>query len=125
MEGIDVVVSDIGNWDKAEGMTIMENALQAHPDIKAVFAHNDTMAMGAMEACQAAGRRYCDRWFDADDDAVQAVKDGKLAGTVAQQPELMGTGGVDLAHDYLEGKERLRSLQRLSNSDHQRHSRII
>nr|WP_294530215.1 substrate-binding domain-containing protein [uncultured Blautia sp.] len=106
VEGIDVVVSDIGNWDKAEGMTIMENALQAHPDIKAVFAHNDTMAMGAMEACQAAGREdIVIVGFDADDDAVQAVKDGKLAGTVAQQPELMGTGGVDLAHDYLEGKE--------------------
>lgn len=98
-----VVDSQIGNWDKAQGMTIMENALQAHPDIKAVFAHNDTMAMGAMEAAYAAGREDIIIGFDADDDAVQAVKDGKLAATVAQQPDLMGGRGVELAHDYLNG----------------------
>ena len=102
---IQVVVSQIGNWDKAEGMSIMENALQAYPDIKAVFAHNDTMAMGAMEAAQAAGRT--DIYivgFDADDDAVQAVKDGKLAATIAQQPELMGGRAVELAYQYLNGQ---------------------
>ena len=99
-----VVDSQIGNWDKAQGMTIMENALQAHPNIKAVFAHNDTMAMGAMEAAYAAGREdIIIIGFDADDDAVQAVKDGKLAATVAQQPDLMGGRGVELAHDYLNG----------------------
>ena len=97
-----VVDSQIGNWDKAQGMAIMENALQAHPNIKAVFAHNDTMAMGAMEAAQAAGRSdIVIIGFDADDDAVQAVKDGKLAATVAQQPELMGGRGVELAYNYL------------------------
>lgn len=99
-----VVDSQIGNWDKAQGMTIMENALQAHPNIKAVFAHNDTMAMGAMEAAYAANREdIIIIGFDADDDAVQAVKDGKLAATVAQQPDLMGGRAVELAHDYLNG----------------------
>ncbi|MEG1523743.1 MAG: substrate-binding domain-containing protein [Clostridia bacterium] len=102
---ISVVVSQIGNWDKAEGMTVMENALQAYPEIKAVFAHNDTMAMGAMEAAQAANRGdIIIVGFDADDDAVQAVKDGKLAATIAQQPELMGGRGVELANQYLNGK---------------------
>lgn len=102
---IQVVVSQIGNWDKAEGMAIMENALQAYPDIKAVFAHNDTMAMGAMEACQAANRAdIIIVGFDADDDAVQAVKDGKLAATIAQQPELMGGRAVELAFALLGGK---------------------
>lgn len=102
---IEVVVSQIGNWDKAEGMAIMENALQAYPDIKAVFAHNDTMAMGAMEACQAANRGdIIIVGFDADDDAVQAVKDGKLAATIAQQPELMGGRAVELAFALLGGE---------------------
>jgi ribose transport system substrate-binding protein len=86
-------------------MTIMENALQAYPDIKAVFAHNDTMAMGAMEACQAADRSdIIIVGFDADDDAVQAVQDGKLAATIAQQPELMGSRGVELAYGLLNGE---------------------
>ena len=99
---VEVVVSQIGNWDKAQGMAIMENALQAHPDIKAVFAHNDTMAMGALEAATAAGREdIVIVGFDADDDAVQSVKDGKLGNTVAQQPQLMGSRGVELAYNYL------------------------
>lgn len=99
---VEVVISQIGNWDKAQGMTIMENALQAHPEIKGVFAHNDTMAMGALEAAIAAGREdIVIVGFDADDDAVQSVKDGKLANTVAQQPQLMGSRGVELAYNYL------------------------
>lgn len=99
---VEVVISQIGNWDKAQGMTIMENALQAHPEIKGVFAHNDTMAMGALEAATAAGREdIVIVGFDADDDAVQSVKDGKLANTVAQQPQLMGSRGVELAYNYL------------------------
>lgn len=102
VDNVEVVVSQIGNWDKAQGMSIMENALQAHPEIKAVFAHNDTMAMGALEAAAAAGREdIVIVGFDADDDAVQSVKDGKLGNTVAQQPQLMGGRGVELAYNYL------------------------
>lgn len=99
---IQVVVTQIGNWDKAQGMAIMENALQAYPDIKAVFAHNDTMALGAMEAAQAAGKNDIKIiGFDADDDAVIAVKEGTMAATIEQLPTLMGSRGVELANMYL------------------------
>jgi len=99
---IQVVVTQIGNWDKAQGIAIMENALQAYPDIKAVFAHNDTMALGAMEAAQAAGKNDIKIiGFDADDDAVIAVKEGTMAATIEQLPTLMGSRGVELANMYL------------------------
>lgn len=103
---IQVVASQIGNWDKAEAMAIMENSLQAYPDVKAVFAHSDQMALGAMEACNNAGKK--DIYivgFDADDDAVAAVKSGDMAATIEQLPTLMGEKGIEIAHEYLDGKE--------------------
>ena len=101
---IEVVASQIGNWDKAEAMAIMENSLQAYPDVKAVFAHSDQMALGAMEACNNAGKK--DIYivgFDADDDAVAAVKNGDMAATIEQLPTLMGEKGIEIAHEFLSG----------------------
>ena len=53
-------------------MTVMENLLQAHPDVKCVFAHNDEMALGAVEAVS--GKDIVIAGFDATDDAVAAVR---------------------------------------------------
>ena len=61
----------------------MENILQAQPEINAVFAHNDEMALGALKAIEAAGKDIMVVGFDATDDAVKAVEDGTLAATVA------------------------------------------
>ena len=65
----------------------MENILQSNPDIKGVFAHNDEMALGALEAIEASGKDIKVVGFDATDDAQKAVKEGKLAATVAQKPD--------------------------------------
>ena len=76
----------------------MENILQSHKDIQAVFAHNDEMALGALEALQAHGmNNVIVVGFDATDDAVKAVKEGKMAATVAQKPALIGEKAVDAA----------------------------
>jgi len=102
---IEVVVSQIGNWDKNQAMSVMENSLEAFPNIKAVFAHNDTMALGAMEACQNAQRGdIIIVGFDADSDAVAAVKNGTMTATVEQLPALMGSTGVEVAHKLLTGQ---------------------
>jgi ribose transport system substrate-binding protein len=103
--GIKVVLSQTGNWDKAEAMSIMENALTANPDIKGVFCHNDVMALGAMEACVNQGRKdIIIVGFDADPTAVAAVKDGAMAATVQQLPALMGSIAVETADKYLNKK---------------------
>lgn len=75
----------------------MENILQAQPEIQAVFAHNDEMALGALKAIEASGRDIFVVGFDATDDAVAAVKEGKLAATVAQKPAEIGAIGVEVA----------------------------
>ena len=80
----------------------MENILQAQPGIKAVFAHNDEMALGAVEAC--AGKDIVIVGFDATDDALAAVEAGTMAGTIAQQPELMGATAVETAVKLINGE---------------------
>lgn len=104
-ESLDVVAQQTANFDRAEGLTVMENILQSHPDIVGVFAHNDEMALGALEAIEAAGKDIEVVGFDATEDAVQAVEEGRLAGTVAQKPELIGETGVETAVQFLDGEE--------------------
>lgn len=101
---LDVVAKQTANFNRAEGLTVMENILQANPDITGVFAHNDEMALGALEAVEAAGKDIKVIGFDATDDAVNSVQEGKLAGTVAQKPELIGKKAVEAAVQSLKGE---------------------
>lgn len=101
-EKLDVVASQTANFNRAEGMTVMENMLQANPDIKCVFAHNDEMALGAIEAI--GDKEIIVAGFDATDDAVEAVKEGRMAATVAQQPDLMGATAVETAGKLIKGE---------------------
>ena len=101
---LDIVAKQTANFNRAEGLTVMENILQANPDIKGVFAHNDEMALGALEAIEAAGKDIKVVGFDATDDAVKSVEAGKLAGTVAQKPELIGKKAVEAAVQSLKGE---------------------
>ena len=103
--GVEVVARQTANFNRAEGLSVFENILQAQPDIAGVFAHNDEMILGAIEAARAAGREgIVFVGFDAVDDAVAAVKDGSLAATVAQQPGKIGSLGVDTAYNFLKGE---------------------
>lgn len=99
---LDVVSSQTANFNRSEGMTVMENMLQADPNIKAVFAHNDEMALGAVEAI--GSRDIIVVGFDATDDAQAAIKEGKMAATVAQKPDLMGATAVETALKILKGE---------------------
>ena len=92
-----VVASQVANFDRTEGMTVMENMLQANSDIKAVFAANDEMALGAVEAISGAGKDIMVVGFDATDDAIAAIKEGRMAATIAQQPDLIGYTAVENA----------------------------
>ncbi|MEK4711755.1 ribose ABC transporter substrate-binding protein RbsB [Sporosarcina sp. FSL K6-5500] len=101
---LDIVAKQTANFNRAEGLTVMENIMQANPDIKGVFAHNDEMALGALEAIEAAGKEVKVVGFDATDDAVKSVEAGKLAGTVAQKPDLIGKKAVEAAVLSLKGE---------------------
>jgi ribose transport system substrate-binding protein len=101
--GIEVVARQTANYNRAEGLTVMENLLQAYPDVDAVFAHNDEMALGALEAIKAAGKLQdiIVVGFDATPDALASVESGELSATIAQQPYTMGELAVEKAYEYL------------------------
>ena len=104
--GIEIAARQPANSERSLGLTVMENLLTAHPDIKAVFATNDQMALGAIEAIQA---RKPDAGivvvgFDATAEAVQAILDGRMSASVAQRPYEMGRRSVEAALALLDGK---------------------
>ena len=105
-EALNVVDSQTANFDRAEGLTVMENMLQANPDIQAVFAQNDEMALGAIEAIQSAGKTGEIQvvGFDGTEDGIKAVEAGTLSATVAQQPSEMGKLAMQAAFDYFAGE---------------------
>lgn len=105
-DGVKVVASQPADFDRAKGLKVMENILQGNKDIKAVFAHNDEMALGALSAIQAAGRNdILVVGFDATDDALKAVNEGTLGATVAQKPDLIGKTALENALKVAKGEK--------------------
>lgn len=102
---LEVSAKQTANFNRSEGLSVMENILQANPDIKGVFAHNDEMALGALEAIEASGKDITVVGFDATDDAVKAVEEGRLAGTIAQKPEMIGEKALETAVQSLKGEK--------------------
>lgn len=102
---IKVVAKQTANFDRAEGLTVMENILQAQAEIDAVFAHNDEMALGALEAIKSSGKDILVVGFDATDDAKAAVEKGEMAATVEQLPKEIGSLGVQTAVKILNNEK--------------------
>ncbi|MEC1876115.1 MULTISPECIES: ribose ABC transporter substrate-binding protein RbsB [Bacillus] len=102
---LQVVTKQSADFDRTKGLTVMENLLQGHPDSQAVFAHNDEMALGALEAINSSGKDILVIGFDGNKDALASIKNGKLSATVAQQPELIGKLATEAADDILHGKK--------------------
>jgi ribose transport system substrate-binding protein len=96
-DGVELASSQTANFNREEGYSVGQNLFQANPDLEGLFAQNDEMALGALEAAEEAGRDLVVVGFDATDDAVAAVRDGRLAATVAQQPAEMGRMGIEAA----------------------------
>ena len=103
-EKLEVVASQTANFDRAEGMSVMENMLQAHSDIQGVFAANDEMALGAVEAVSGANKDVLVVGFDATADAIEAIKAGRMGATIAQQPRLIGSTAVEYAVKLMGGE---------------------
>jgi len=100
-----ILASQPADFDRTKGLNVMQNLLTAHPDVQAVFAQNDEMALGALRALQTAGKSgVVVVGFDGTPDGVKAVEGGKLAATVAQLPEEIGVIGVDTADKVLKGQ---------------------
>jgi ribose transport system substrate-binding protein len=104
--GATIVASQPANWERDQGFTVFQNMLQAHPDITALFACSDLMALGAVEAIAAAGKTGSIKviGFDALEDARTAIAAGRMEASVAQSPRDMGRIAVESAAALLKGQ---------------------
>ncbi len=104
--GIKIVASQTANWERDQGFNVFQNIMQSNPDVQALFACSDLMALGAVEAISAAGKsgKIMVVGFDALKDARDAIQQGTMAASIAQHPEEMGRVGVETAVKVLRGE---------------------
>ena len=104
--GIKILASQPADWSREKGLRVMENLLQAFPDVDAVFAANDEMALGAIEALKAARKLKSTIvvGFDATPDALKSIKRGEMSATIQQHPYEEGYMAVEIALKILKGE---------------------
>lgn len=105
-EGIKVLASQTANFERNQGFNVFQNILQANPNLEAVFACNDMMALGAIEAISAAGKtgEIIVVGFDAIQDSRKAILEGVMIGSIAQYPKEMGRAAVEYALKAINGE---------------------
>lgn len=102
---LEIVASLTANWERGRAANVTTDVLTRHPDLAAIFASNDQMALGAVEAARAVGRDdLLIVGVDGNADAVEAIKEGRLTASVAQLPYLMGYDGVKKTKALLDGE---------------------
>lgn len=105
---INILAEQTAEWDRAKAMSLMENWIQSYGNrIDAVFAQNDEMGMGALQALEQAEikEEVVVVSIDAIGDALQAVKDGRLDATVYQDAKAQGKQAVQMALDFIEQRD--------------------
>lgn len=105
--GVEIVASQTANWERDQGFNVFQNILQSHPDVQAVFACSDLMALGAVEAIAAAKKagQITVVGFDATSEARDAITKGSMDASVAQSPAQMGALAVENAIKLLKGEQ--------------------
>lgn len=99
---LEMVAQQTANWEQTEGYEKTETILQSNPEITGIICGNDTMAVGAAEACAAAGRSDIKIiGVDGSDEAAALIKEGKITGTALQQCALIAEMAVVQADTYL------------------------
>lgn len=104
-ENYNLLAEKNGDWQRDQGMTIAENWITAYGDeLNAILANNDEMALGAVEAVEAANRKdIVVMGVDLIADAITAIKDGRLAASVLQDAKGQGEGSMKIAEAVLKG----------------------
>lgn len=95
-----------GNWQRAEAMTIVEDWLTKYKELDAIICENDDMAMGALEACETAGRKddIVILGVDGNQDNIQAVSEGRLDASILQNAAAQGRKAIDVCVEIAQGK---------------------
>ena len=101
---IEIVAEQSADFDRTTAFSTIENILQANPDINLVYAENDEMCLGVAKALEAANRTDVMLvGFDGAQETLEAIKDGKVTGTVFQQFALIGKTSVEIADKVFKG----------------------
>jgi ribose transport system substrate-binding protein len=105
--GMKIVGRPSADGQRARAMAVMEDMVQAHPNLKGVFGINDDSALGAAAVLEAAGRRdIIIVGFDATPQAVAAIKaGGPLKADIAQDPRTIGRTVIELVDRHLKGEQ--------------------
>jgi len=91
------------NWSQTEAFDVMQTIIQANPDIKGVISGNDTMALGASAALQAAGLNdVIVVGFDGSPDVMESIRQGAIAATVLQPAAYISELAVEQASTYIQ-----------------------
>ncbi|WP_373369258.1 ABC transporter substrate binding protein [Lactobacillus mulieris] len=101
---LDIVSKQTAQFDRAKGLSVTENILQAHHDVKGIFSQNDEMAVGAARAVKASKKNIIIIGFDGTNDALKLIKSGQITATIAQQWDKMADTSLDAVYDYYQGK---------------------
>jgi galactofuranose transport system substrate-binding protein len=103
-----ILASQSGDFSRDKGRQVAETLLQAHPDATAIYAHNDEMALGAIAALLAAGKKpgkdVLVVSIDGEKDGVQAIIDRTLAATCECNPRF-GPKAFKTMRDYAAGEK--------------------
>ncbi|WP_003542265.1 sugar ABC transporter substrate-binding protein [Desulfotomaculum nigrificans] len=102
--GVQIISIQPANSDRAMAMSVMENILQANPNVQGVFATNDEMALGALQALAAKKMQIPVVGFDGSPDALKSIAEGKLDASVAQSPFNIGKMSVEAAVKAAKGE---------------------
>lgn len=102
----EIVAQQSSEGQLEQAMPVMENIIQAQPEISVVMALNDPTALGALAALQAAGRDgdVLIYGVDGSPDAKKMIKDGVMTATAAQSPIGIGTTAAEAAYKFLSGE---------------------
>lgn len=99
-----IVNSVSAEWDRLRGLQITADTLLRTPDLNVIFAANDVMALGAVEAVRAAQKHMIIVGVDGVPDARKAIEQGNMTASITQLPYLIGKRAVEKAMEHSQGK---------------------
>lgn len=100
-----MVASVSTDWSKDDGYEKAKTLLLAYPDIKAIFAANENIALGVVSAMKELNKKILIECFDTSDDTLKAINDGEIDSSVSQHPEIMAKNGVESAIKIIKGEK--------------------
>lgn len=104
---VKIIERQTGRFNREDAKKVFADILKKQPEIDGVFAHNDQMILGAIDAAKEAGRSKDIHFigFDGTADAIEAIDRGDLEATVAQKPDEIGRLGVETTIKHLQGEK--------------------